>query len=52
MKLIKFIFVNLIVTPLFYAMTFPICGVIAIMDWNNGRTFKENIREVMGVKKK
>lgn len=52
MKLLKFILVKLIVTPLFYIMTFPICSVIAIMDWNNGRTFKQNLREVMGVNKK
>ena len=52
MKLFKFILVRLVVTPIFYVMTFPICGIIALMDWNNGRSFKENLREVMGVTKK
>tara|TARA_B100000941_G_C28378984_1_gene486277 strand:- start:205 stop:363 length:159 start_codon:yes stop_codon:yes gene_type:complete len=52
MKLFKFILVRLVVTPIFYIMTFPICGIIALMDWNNGRSFKENLREVMGVTKK
>lgn len=52
MKLLKFILVNLIVTPIFYLMTFPICSVIALMDWGNGKSFKENLKEVMGVTKK
>lgn len=52
MKLLKFILVNFIVTPVFYVMTFPICGIIALMDWHNGRTYRENLKEVMGVTKK
>lgn len=49
MKLFKFLIVKLIVTPIFYIMTFPICGLIALMDLGNGRTYKQNLREVMGM---
>ena len=52
MKLIKWIVVYIIVAPLFYILTFPICSLIALMDWGNGKTYTENLREVMGVKKK
>ena len=52
MRLIKWIVVYIIVAPLFYMMTFPICSLIALMDWGNGKTYRENLREVMGVKKK
>ena len=33
---------------LFYITCLPICVIIALMDWNNGRGFKTNLREVMG----
>lgn len=49
-KFFKWIIVYLLVTPIFYIMTFPICSLIALMDWGNGKTFKENLREVMGIK--
>ena len=52
MRLIKWIVVYIIVAPLFYILTFPICSLIALMDWGNGKTYRENLREVMGVKKK
>ena len=52
MRPIKWIVVYIIVAPLFYIMTFPICSLIALMDWGNGKTYRENLREVMGVKKK
>ena len=51
MRLIKWIVVNIIVAPLFYILTFPICSLIALMVWGNGKTYRENLREVMGVKK-
>ncbi len=35
---------------LFYITCLPICVIIALMDWNNGRGFRDNLREVMGVK--
>ena len=50
MKILKWIIVYLIVAPVFYIMTFPICSLIALMDWGNGKTYKENLREVMGIK--
>ena len=31
---------------------FPICSLIALMDWGNGKTYRENLREVMGMKQK
>ncbi len=37
-----------IVKPLFLITTLPICVVIAIMDSNNGRGFRNNLREIMG----
>ena len=40
-----------IVKPLFLATTLPICVVIAIMDSNNGRGFRNNLREIMGESK-
>ena len=52
MKLLKWILVYIIVAPVFYIMTFPICSLIALMDWGNGKTYKENLREVMGMKQK
>ena len=52
MKILKWIIVNIIVAPLFYLMTFPICSLIALMDRGNGKTYRENLREVMGMKKK
>ena len=51
MKILKWIVVYIIVAPLFYIMTFPICSLIALMDWGNGKTYKENLREVVGIKK-
>ena len=35
--------------PLFYLITLPICSLIALMDWNNGKTFIENLKEILGV---
>ena len=32
----------------FFATMMPISSVIAVMDWNNGRTFWQNIREISG----
>ena len=52
MKILKWIIVYILVAPLFYLITFPICSIIALMDWGNGKTFRENLREVMGVTKK
>ncbi len=49
-KFFKWIIVYLLVAPVFYVMTFPICSLIALMDWGNGKTYKENLREVMGIK--
>ena len=51
-KFFKWIIVNLLVAPVFYIMTFPICSLIALMDWGNGKTYRENLREVMGMKQK
>lgn len=28
-------------------LALPIGTLIALMDWNNGRTFRENLREIM-----
>ena len=50
MKILKWIIVYIIVAPVFYVMTFPICSLIALMDWGNGKTYRENLREVMGMK--
>ena len=33
---------------LFYLPCLPICVIIALMDGNNGRGFRVNLREVMG----
>ena len=33
---------------LFYITCLPMCVIIAAMDWNNGRGFRTNLREVMG----
>ena len=52
MKLLKWILVYIIVAPVFYIMSFPICSLIALMDWGNGKTYRENLREVMGMKQK
>ena len=52
MKLLKWILVYIIVAPVFYIMPFPICSLIALMDWGNGKTYRENLREVMGMKQK
>ena len=35
---------------LFYITCLPMCVVIALMDWNNGRGFRSNLSEVMGQK--
>jgi len=37
------------IIPLFYLITLPICSLIALMDWNNGKTFIENLKEILGV---
>jgi len=37
-----------IIRPVFLLTMLPICGLIAIMDSNNGRGFKTNLREIMG----
>ena len=52
MKILKWIIVYIIVAPVFYVMTFPICSLIALMDWGNGKTYRENLREVIGMKQK
>ena len=31
-------------------LALPICALIALMDHNNGNTFRDNLREVMGIK--
>ena len=33
---------------MFYITALPICVIIALMDSNNGRGFRVNLREVMG----
>ena len=33
---------------LFYITCLPICVIIALMDWNNGKEFSVSLREVMG----
>ena len=40
------------IIPLFYLITLPICSLIALMDWNNGKTFIENLKEILGVRQK
>ena len=52
MKILKWIIVYVIVAPVFYVITFPICGLIALMDFGNGKTYRENLKEVMGIKHK
>ena len=37
-----------ILRPLFLIVMLPICGLIAIMDHNNGHTFRHNLSEIMG----
>ena len=36
------------IIPIFYITAFPICCIIALMDHNNGRGFRNNLRDVMG----
>ena len=43
--------INYTIIPLFYLTALPICIIIALMDSNNGKGFKKNLREVMGIKK-
>ena len=38
------------IIPFFYIIALPICIIIALMDSNNGKGFKKNLREVMGAK--
>jgi hypothetical protein len=38
------------IIPFFYIIALPICIIIALMDSNNGRGFKKNLREVIGHK--
>jgi|TARA_B100001741_G_C16487448_1_gene567977 hypothetical protein len=45
----KFI-INYTIIPVFYVTVLPICVLIALMDSNNGKGFKKNLREVMGIK--
>jgi hypothetical protein len=37
-----------LVRPLFLMTTLPICVLIALMDHNNGRGFRHNLREITG----
>ena len=37
-----------IVRPLFLVTMLPICVLIALMDYNNTRGFRHNLREIMG----
>ena len=37
-----------IIRPLFLVTMLPICGLIAVMDYNNGKGFLHNLREIMG----
>ncbi len=37
-----------IVRPLFLVTMLPICVLIAVMDHNNTRGFRHNLREIMG----
>ena len=37
-----------IVRPLFLVAMLPICVLIAVMDYNNTRGFRHNLREIMG----
>ena len=37
-----------LVRPLFLITTLPICVLIALMDHNNGRGFRHNLREITG----
>ena len=37
-----------LVRPLFWITTLPICVIIAVMDHNNGRGFRRNLRDIMG----
>jgi len=37
-----------IVRPLFLVTMLPICVLIAVMDYNNTRGFRHNLREIMG----
>ncbi len=41
--------INYTIIPLFYLSALPICVIIALMDYNNGRTFIANLKSVMGV---
>ena len=43
--------INWTIIPLFYITALPICIIIALMDSNNGRGFRTNLHEVMGVKR-
>ena len=45
----KFI-INYTIIPVFYVTVLPICVLIALMDSNNGKGFKKNLREVMQIK--
>jgi len=41
--------INYTIIPLFYLSALPICVIIALMDYNNGRTFIANLKSVMGI---
>ena len=45
----RFVF-NFTIIPVFYITALPMCIIIALMDSNNGRGFRTNLREVMGIK--
>ena len=37
------------VTLIYIIVMFPIIGMIALFDWGNGKTFKQNLNEIYGL---